>query len=276
MACLGGSFYVRDGKNKTFGYGVYDDSRTRWHDADGYLPALVTSFSRDGADISITNFGDQVSVGGHSIVAVYSRVAVHNPTAHPVTISPQASAGLIPLGHAADTVQPGGTADHDYVVAADRFGGTFKFPSAAALAAAGGFGAHFSHMRKFWNRQLAKVARLSLPDRQLTDAYRAGFINTQIIRDGNRLTTGENGYDAEFSHDVIGILANQFTQGDFSHAHALLNRARAVVGAQSQYADGRWTYAWPWAIYLMKTGDLRFVKSHFAREGPKGASQPSI
>jgi hypothetical protein len=25
-----------------------------------------------------------------------------------------------------------------------------------------------------------------------------------------------------------------------------------------------WTYAWPWAIYLMKTGDLSFVKAHFA------------
>jgi hypothetical protein len=276
VGCLGGSFYVRDGKNATFGYGVYDDCRTRWHDAGGYLPALITSFSRDGADISITNFGDKVTVGGHAIVAVYSRVAVHNPTGRPVTISPQASAGLIPISHVADTVKPGGTADHDYVVAADRFGGKFKFPSAAALASAGGFGAHFTHMKKFWRAQLAKIAGLTLPDKQLTDAYRAGFINTQIIRDGNRLTTGENGYDAEFSHDVIGILANQFTQGDFTHAHALLNRTRAVVGAQSQYADGRWTYAWPWAIYLLKTGDLSFVKSHFAKEGPKGASQPSI
>ena len=104
MACLGGSFYVRDGKNATYGYGVYDDSRTQWQDAGGYLPALVTSFSRDGADISITNFGAKVTVGGHAIVAIYSRVAVRNPTSRPVTISPQASAGLIPLNHAPDTV----------------------------------------------------------------------------------------------------------------------------------------------------------------------------
>jgi hypothetical protein len=276
VACLGGSFYVRDGKNTTYGYGVYDDSPTRWQDADGYLPALVTSFSRDGASISITNFGDKVSVAGHQIVAVYSRVAVHNPTSRPVTISPAASAGLIPLDHAPDTVRPGGTADHDYVVAADRFGGTFRFPSAKTLAAAGGFDAHFAHMKNFWNGQLAQIAQLKLPAAQLTDAYQAGFINTQIIRDGDKLTTGENGYDAEFSHDVIGILANLFTQGDFTGAHALLNRARAVIGAQSQYADGEWTYAWPWAIYLLKTGDLSFVKAHFATEGPKGAREPSI
>ncbi|MDR3649530.1 MAG: hypothetical protein P4L20_10600, partial [Acidimicrobiales bacterium] len=30
------------------------------------------------------------------------------------------------------------------------------------------------------------------------------------------------------------------------------------------YPDGVWTYAWPWAIYLLKTGDLSFVKEHFA------------
>ncbi len=48
--------------------------------ADGYLPALVTTFPRDGATISITNFGDEVTVGGHSFVIIYSRVAVSNPT----------------------------------------------------------------------------------------------------------------------------------------------------------------------------------------------------
>jgi hypothetical protein len=71
-------------------------------------------------------------------------------------------------------------------------------------------------------------------------------------------------------------LANLFTQGDFSDAHALLLEARNVVGSQGQYDDGIWTYAWPWAIYLMKTGDLSFVKENFAVGGPGGAAQPSI
>ena len=52
--------------------------------------------------------------------------------------------------------------------------------------------------------------------------------------------------------------------------------ARRVVGSQGQYEDGTWTYAWPWAIYLMKTGDIAFVKANFATEGPGGAAQPSI
>jgi len=81
VACLGGSFWVdTSGPNggpgsastaavtgTTYGYGVYDDSPTTWTNADGYLPALVTTFHRDGATISITNFGDDVSIGGHAL-----------------------------------------------------------------------------------------------------------------------------------------------------------------------------------------------------------------
>jgi hypothetical protein len=70
-------------------------------------------------------------------------------------------------------------------------------------------------------------------------------------------------------------LANLFTQGYFSDAHGLLLEARNVIGAQAEYQDGVWTYAWPWAIYLMKTGDLAFVKKNFASPGP-GFEQPSI
>jgi hypothetical protein len=53
-----------------------------------------------------------------------------------------------------------------------------------------------------------------------------------------------NNYEAEFSHDVIGILANFFTQGDYDDAHALLLDARDVVGSP-EYVDGLWTYSWP-------------------------------
>jgi hypothetical protein len=86
-----------------------------------------------------------------------------------------------------------------------------------------------------------------------------------------------NGYESEFSHDVVGILTNLFTQGEFTDAHALLIEARNVVGTQAQYVDGLWTYAVPWAVYLMKTGDIAFVEQNFATSGPAGpAQQPSI
>ena len=287
-ACLGGSFFVTTGngpgsgatgavQGTSYGYGIYNDTRTTWTNAGGYLPALVTSFRRDGARVSITNFGDQVTIGGHRFVAIYSRVTVTNPTGQPVTLSPQPSAGLIPLNSASDTVAPHASVNHDYVVASNKFGGSYPWPSSQALAGAGGYDQHFAHMRAYWNAQLGQIAQIvRLPDQSLADAYRTGFIYTQIIRSGNELKTGASGYDQEFSHDVIGILANLFTQGYTTGAHGLLNRARYVIGNQTQYDDGVWTYPWIWAIYLQKTGDLSFVKANFDTEGPAGKTEPSI
>ncbi len=277
VACLGGSFFVQNGIDTTYGFGVYNYSPTTWANADGYLPALVTGFADHGTHVSITNFGDRVVLGGHAYVAVYSRVAVHNPTAHPVTINPEPSAGLLPLDHASDTVAPGQTVDHDYVVAADRFGNSYPWPTTMQLEQAGGWSEHFAHMQAFWNAQLASITQLSLPDPQLVDAYKADFIYTQIDRSGVMLDTGTNGYHAEYEHDVIGILANMFNEGDYSGAHALLNEVDLVVGTNGQYADGLWTYPWLWAMYLEKTGDLAFLKQHFAKPGSMGAAkQPSI
>jgi hypothetical protein len=291
VACLGGSFWVDtsgpDGgpgssstkavTGTTYGYGVYDDSKTTWVNADGYLPAMVTTFGRDGATIAITNFGDQVSIGGHDYVIVYSRVAVTNPTSSAITVNPQASAGLIPLDSAGVKVPAHSTVDHDYAVPADKFGGSYDYPSDAAVKAAGGFGQHFAHMKSYWDGQLAGIAQIThLPDASLVNAYKSGFIYTQIIRAGDELKTGVNGYDQEFSHDVIGILANLFTQGYTADAHGLLLRARHVSGNQPQYLDGVWTYPWVWAIYLLKTGDLSFVKANFATEGSAGKTEPSI
>ncbi len=289
VACLGGSFFVISGgqpgsgsatpvTGTTYGYGIYNDTRTTWANVDGYLPALVTTFQAGGAQVQITNFGDKVTISGHAYVAIYSRARITNPTGQPLSIDPQASAGLIPLNPGqGNTVPAHGSVNHDYVMAADRFGGSYPWPSTAALAVAGGYDQHFAHMKAFWNGQLAKIAQItSLPDPTLADAYRTGFIYTQIIRSGDQLRTGANGYDTEFSHDVIGILANLFSQGYFTGAHALLNRARYVIGTQTQYDDGVWTYPWIWAIYLLKTGDLSFVKANFAAEGPAGKTEPSI
>src|SRR5271165_7539020 len=130
VTCLGGVFYIQDtllkndaiGFGKNYGFGIYDGGPTTWTDAHGYLPAQVTSFSRDGARVSITEFCDKVVLAGDAFVAVYSRVAVTNPTDHVVEASPEASPGLIQLDTASDAVAPHTSVDHDYVIASDRFG----------------------------------------------------------------------------------------------------------------------------------------------------------
>ena len=276
VTCLGGTFLVQDGFYSDYGFGIYDGTRTTWSDAEGYLPAQITTFRRSGADVAITEFADRVVLDGDAYVAVYCRVAVSNPTGRVIVLDPGASTGLVPLDSAPDAVPPHTSVRHDYVVASDRFGGTYPWPSAASLAGAGPFDQHFAHMADFWNSQLSGIAQISVPDQALVDAYRSGFIYTQIARSGDHLDTGVSGYETEYSHDVIGILSNLFTQGDFTDAHALLLDARSVMGSQGQYDDGIWTYSLPWAIYLMKTGDIDFVRANFGSEGPLGAAQPSI
>jgi hypothetical protein len=279
ITCLGGTFLVQGGPVGLFvnyGFGLYDGQRTTWSEADGYLPAQITAFTAAGAKVVITEFADRVVLGGHPFVAVYSRVRVSNPTDRTVDVDPAPSPGLVPLSTVTDTVAPGRSVDHDYVVASDRFGASYAWPNGVMLAAAGSFDAHFAHMRSFWKRQLASIAQIVVPDPSLMDAYKSGFVYTQIARRGDALDTGVNGYEGEFSHDVIGILTNLFTQGYFAGAHSLLTEARDVVGAQGQYVDGLWTYAVPWAVYLMKTGDVAFVRANFATAGPKGSmAQPS-
>jgi len=277
VTCLGGSFFVQSGISRNFGFGIYNGAPTTWHDTDGYLPAQVTTFQRSGASVSITEFADRLELGGDAFVAVYSRVAIRNDTTKVLNADPQASPGLVELDTAPNAVAPHRSVVHDYVVVSDRFGNQYPWPSAQTLADAGGFDQHFAHMRSFWIGLLANVAGVHVPDSTLDDAYRSGFIYTQIARNGNTLNTGVNNYEGEYNHDVIGILANMFTQGYYAGAHALLLEARNVVGSQAgEYSDGTWTYAWPWAIYLLKTGDIAFVKANFASEGRRGAQDPSI
>jgi hypothetical protein len=264
VTCLGGAFYVANGINRAFGFGIYTGGPTNWTDSDGYLPAQVTTFRHTGANVTITEFADRVVIGGKPYVAVYSRLEVDNPTDRVIAADPQPAAGLLALNHAPVRVAAHGSETHDYVIAVDRFGNQYAWPSNAALVAAGGYDEHFTHMRSFWDAQLRQIASVDVPDPRLNDAYRSGYIYTQIARSGTHLNTGVNNYAAEFSHDVIGILANMFTQGDFADAHALLLEADAVVQSQGQYEDGVWTYSWPWAIYLLKTGDLAFTRANFA------------
>jgi hypothetical protein len=279
ITCLGGTFVIQDGPGGLFGeygFGIYDGQRTTWDDADGYLPAQVTTFSlRPGVTVAITEFADRLVLHDDAYVAVYSRVHVVNATGRTITADPLASPGLVPLNDSPDAVPAHHDIDHDYVVVSDRFGSLDPWPSADVVRSAGGVSTHFAHMRAFWNAQLAAIARINVPDRALVDAYESGFITTQLTRSGNDLDTGVNGYESEFSHDVVGILTTLFTQGSYSDAQALLTEARTVVGAPGQYVDGVWTYSVPWAVYLLKTGNTAFVAQNFSAGGTS-PSEPSI
>src|SRR5689334_22671846 len=71
VACLSGSFVVKN-TGQLYGYGIYPGGATTWVNAGGYLPALTTGFRSGDAEVSITNFGDKVTIGGNPFVVIYS------------------------------------------------------------------------------------------------------------------------------------------------------------------------------------------------------------
>ena len=261
IAYYDGSFYVRDGKNTRFKFGIFNDPpELEWYNSEGYLPCLVTEFEQDKATVMILNFGDEVTVDGETYVAIYSRVSITNHSLYNISLAPAPSEGLIPLTETALTIKPGTTVFHDYVVAADRFGNQVDWPSDDALAAAGSWDAHYAHMKEYWNSRLNGIVNITqLPDARLINAYKAGFIYTHIIRDGDDLHVGENGYDKVFDHDSVGILTTLFALGDFTYAKPLLS----ALQAQTQYDDAKYKNSWVWALYLLKTGDTTFVRNNF-------------
>jgi len=256
-----GSLHIRAGKNVTVGFGIYNNpGNLQWYNAGGYHPALVTQFERDKTTVKITDFADQVTIGGNSYEAVYSRVSVTNHDTVSHTEAPAPSAGLLPLNSVSDTVAAGQTANHDYVIATDRFGNSYPWPADSALVAAGGFDPHYGHMTSYWDAKLAGIATLAVPDPRLANAFKAGYIYTHIVKDGGNLNVGENNYDRLFDHDLIGILTNLLTQGDLADAHTYL---KTLI--TNEYPDATYKFSWPWAVYLEKSGDKAFVQANFAQ-----------
>ena len=254
----------------------------RWTMAAGYLPALTTSFTRDGVAVSITDFADKQAIGGSPAELVYTRVRVTNEGSSTVH-APAGESGpnLVTLGQAPDDVAPGATVTHDFVAAVDTFGTGAPLPAAGALTPLP-YARAFRHMAQFWNQRLSVIPVLSLPNITLpstgglarpgdamADAYKAAFVYTRIVQVAAAPFSGANNYDWLLNHDVPGILANRFAQGDFTDAQNLLLVGRiseqpgfGEVGA-NWYWDGLWKTPAAWADYLEATGDVAFVAKYF-------------
>ena len=260
IAFIDGSYLLRDRGNKIITFGIKDiPGRIKWSNAEGFLPCLVSEFEKDGVEYRISNFSDKLTIGGNDFDIAYSRLTVKNGTGSPVK-RPAVSALLIPLNERSETIQPGETADFDFAVAADRFGGKYPFPDADEIRKQGGFDEHYEYMKKYWLARLEPLAEITaLPEPELIDAYKAGYIYTMICKDGDELHVGENGYDRVFDHDVIGILNTLILLGDRKD----IEKYSAFILKNVQYPDARWKYSWFFVLYLQKTGNADFVRRNF-------------
>ncbi len=262
----------------------------QWTEADGYLPAMTTSFMRDGVAISITDFANEQAIDGKAVELVYTRVSVTNEGTAPVDVPPgQSGPNLVSLDNAPDTVQPGQTVNHDFVAAVDTFSTTVPLPPVSELAPARGnlgalpYDVAYRHMARYWEGQLSVIPQLSLPNVMLAhtnkledpgtaidNAYKAAFIYTRIVQVGEAQFSGANNYAYELNHDIPGILANRFELGDFTDAQSLLLNARISESSNfnehgaNWYWDGPWRTPIAWATYLELTNDTAFVSKYFA------------
>lgn len=289
-------------------FGIFDSnssSSVEWYNKEGYLPCLVTEFHRDNCTVTISNFGDNVQLTpvpgqqSHPYVLIYSRVTITNNDGQPHTVCPAPSvsptgpnAGLVSLTNlpSCSTLnQLGQTVKYDYVIAADRFGhNEYPWPTKNNLATANGgsWDTAYAHMSNYWRGKLSHVTDIvQLPDivtmpdgtidSRLKNAYKAGYIYTHIVKDGNELMVGEEYYDDghpsgfnpdydPFYTDKLGILATLLTIGD-PDAFTYLNDFPTDVSAfpTYRYATARWQYPWLWAIYLEKTNDTSSVLAAF-------------
>ena len=230
-----------------YSFGVYDyglaagqapaPGSAQWTMADGYLPALTTSFVRDNVKVSITDFADKQTIAGNPVELVYTRVSVTNQGAASVSVpSGQSGPGLVELDSNADTVAPGATVHHDFAAAVDTFGSGQALPGTATLTSdALPYDRAFGHMADYWNQRLSAIPTLSLPNVALPDtagladpgqaidnAYKAAFVYTRIVQVASAPFSGANNYDWLLNHDLPGMLANRFALGDFTDAQNLL------------------------------------------------------
>jgi hypothetical protein len=313
---LSGSFFAR-GVNSTYATGgtticgaMYSFSAytfggnppaqsVQWTEDSGYLPAMKTTRTSGSVTISIKDFADKVTIGGNPFLLVYARVSVTDNGSTAVTVPPGGSGpNLLRLTSSTlDTVQPGQTNNHDFVVAVDSFGTNAALPTGSALSAgAPSYDTAYNQMVSYWNGRLADTATLSLPNlglpntgglaspgTALANAYRAGTVYNLVMQVGQAQLSGANNYNWILNHDVPGELTARFETGDFRDARNLLLTARISeqtnwpeVGA-NWYWDGVWKTMGAWAVYLAKTGDTSFV-SQFFHDDAAGSSSwgPSL
>jgi hypothetical protein len=116
-------------------------------------------------------------------------------------------------------------------------------------------------MAQYWDEKLSHIVNIAdLPDPELIRAYKAGYIYTLIVKDGDELKIGEEKYEDEvFENDKAEILATLLTIGDpdgLRYLNAFPTSDWTDIGYQA-----KWKYPWLWAIYLAKypnaTGAVR-------------------
>ena len=261
IAYRDGGFFIRDGLDIRVGYKLFNNmTKMNWYNEDGYLPVMISEFIHDGSLVKIKNFANKVNVDGKAYVVAFSRVEVTNPKEHTITFEPSQSKELVSINNVSIEIGANQTVSFDFAIGLDRFGKHIPYLTAEQIKSLGSWDKNHDEMKEFWDARLAKLIHFDkLPDQKLVESFKSGYVYTQIIRDNDDLHVGEGGYDQVFDHDSIGILAALLMAGDLDDAKALLNKLQGVT----VYDDAKYKYAWVFALYYQKSGDIEYLRSKF-------------
>ncbi len=259
-----GSYTLRGNDNKLITFYEFNLKRNsvEWYCSDEYLPCWISEFSADGLKWKITNFCDLVIIDGKDFEIMYTRVTLENISSFTKKVPSFSNELTCLTSDVPEKLKVGECVTIDYCIGADRFGNDYAYPSENEMIAAGSFDEHYEHMKNYWNKRLENIVNIEkLPSEysELINAYKAGYIYTLIISDGYQLHVGENGYDRVFDHDVIGILATLLHLG---HTEHFAEYADTIL-QNIQYPDAAWKFSWPFALYLLKTGDYDTILAYW-------------
>lgn len=298
LAFLDGSYQIGGERRMQHGpvapkqmvtFGVTDTDNIKWYNKEGYLPCFVSEYTKDDVEYTIENFANKATVDNKDYVIAYSRVTTTNNSSE-ARLLPVVSDNLIPLNdQTKDTlvIGAGETVVRDYAIEADKYeyfdDGVTVFTSLTSeqVINQGTFDENYSEMKTYWDTELGEMVNIDLPNKELVNAFKAGYIYTMIIKDDTYLHVGENGYARLFSHDIIGILVQLIQSGDFEQAKDYLEsipltgginiETGEVDGVAFVYWDADWKLPWAYAVYLSKTGDISiFNEEMTADDGSTG------
>ena len=264
----------------------------QWTMADGHLPALTTTFTRNDVKISITDFADKQTIAGNPVELMYTRVSVTNEGSADADVpAGQSGPNLVALNSPSETVAPGQTVRHDFAAAVDTFGSGVALPDPATLAtAAASYHSAFRHMKSFWNQRLSAIptfrcrtsrcrrATGSLtPARRSTTPTRRRLSTPGSCKSTSRhfpartTTTGCSTTTCRASWTTASNSATSRTRRTCCCRGALGNPNFNEEGA-NWYWDGVWRTPVAWAITSRGTNDVAFVKQYF-HDDANGPSQ---
>lgn len=265
VVTMTGSFYARYGALRCH-FGIARDiGSLTWENHSGFLPCLVTAFERDGLTVEIAHFCNKANLDDQDYVLLFTRVKKTNNGDKPRFVPADPDIDLIRLNCGPTVIEPGETEIEDFVTPVDKFGKDVHWPSVRCiLMEAGTWDENFEAMRAYWNGRLSTYVQFEeLPDERLVNAFKAGTIYQLITMRGLLPAVGVNAYRDEFNHDIIGMVETMIECGDLDLARRILDRYRDRIPGPLDYPDGDYKYPWPWAVYLLKTGDADFVRGNF-------------